>query len=76
MKRPGFLNYIDQLIAAQKGRKGYEIWLTSDQLREYGAYQVHCARTRINTETVKPMRYRGFPLRSATKRFHKSGVAA
>ncbi len=76
MKRPNFLSYIDQLIDGQRGRVGYEIWLTSDQIREYGRYQAHCSRTRLNTESVKPLRYRGFPIRSATKRISKVGVAA
>jgi hypothetical protein len=76
VKRPNFLSYIDQLIDGQRGRQGYEIWLTSDQLREYAQYQAHCQRSRINTETVKPLRYRGFPLRSSTKRFRSAGVSA
>ena len=76
MKRPGFLAYIDHLIDAQRGRAGYEIWLTSDQLREYGKYQAHCSRANLNTETVKPLRYRGFPLRSSSKRMRQAGAAA
>ena len=67
MTRPQFLSYVDKLIDSQ-GSGTFELWLTADQISEYQKFQAHCSRTRIYTETVHPLRYRGHAIRSTSKR--------
>jgi hypothetical protein len=75
MKKPEFLTYLDSLINAQAHRS-FELWLTSDQIKQYQLFARYCSKCGIYTDTVNMFSYRGHRIRSSSKRAKRAGEAA